>query len=269
MDLDVHATCALNAYDFRHCRPSVRTPHDAEERSSVRAKGMRHPLIEIVQDGREYVPNDFEVGTPDCCGALLYGLNAAGKSSLAKSLGVNVLLAQAGMYVAADAFELVPYTQLLSRVSTGDDIIMGHSTFTIEMSELRNILTRAGARSLVIGDELCAGTEYNSGLSIVAAGLQALSHSCVSFVLATHLHALPDIEEVQAIPKLRIFHLDVAISQETGQLQYNHKLMPGSGPANYGIEVCRSLRLPPGVILCAQKIRYRLENIEFDLVGQA
>ena len=177
MDLDVHATCALNAYDFRHCRPGVRTPHDAEERSSVRAKGMRHPVIEIVQDGREYVPNNFEVGTPDCCGALLYGLNAAGKSPLVKSLGVNVLLAQAGMYVAADAFELVPYTQLLSRVSTGDDIIMGHSTFINEMSELHNILTRAGARSLVIGDELCAGTVYNSGLSIVAAGLQALSRS--------------------------------------------------------------------------------------------
>jgi DNA mismatch repair protein MutS len=265
MDLDVHSTCAMNAFEYRHCRPAL--AGNDEGKSSVRFVGVRHPIIERVQDDQLYVPNDFEVGTEDCSGALLYGLNAAGKSSLAKSVGVNVVLAQAGMFVAAEACKLAPYRTLMSRVSTGDDIVMGMSTFTIEMTELRNILRRADAHSLVIGDELCAGTEHNSGLAIVAAGLHSMSRQRASFVFATHLHELPNIPEVKQIPGLRTFHLSVSIDPATGRLKYHRELKPGSGPDTYGIEVCRGLHMPPDFVLMAQKVRHALLGVEHNLVG--
>jgi DNA mismatch repair protein MutS len=229
--------------------------------------GLRHPVIERIQDGRAYVPNDFEVGTSNCTGALLYGLNAAGKSSLAKSIGVSVVLAQAGMFVAAQSFEFVPYLKLMSRISTGDDVVRGLSTFVIEMTELRGILRRADARSLVIGDEICAGTEHVSGLAIVASGLHSLSRQEASFVFATHLHELPDIQEVKQIPGLRTFHLTVSIDPRSGRLDYSRKLMPGSGPCTYGIEVCRGLDMPTDFLLMAQKVRHAQSGIEHGLVS--
>jgi DNA mismatch repair protein MutS len=266
-DLDVSSTCAANAFEFRYCRPVLQAPGDADDSSRMIAKDMRHPVIERVRDDEEYIPNDFEIGTGSSRSALLYGLNAAGKSSLVKSIGINVLMAQAGMYAAARVFEIVPYSQLMSRISTGDDIFKGQSTFTIEMSELRNILARCDNRSLIIGDELCAGTEHHSALAIVAAGLDCMTKKNASFVLATHLHDLPNIEEVKRISGMRLFHLTVSIDRSTGELTYHRKLKDGSGDALYGIEVMRALRLESDMVLMAQKIRHDLLGIENKLVN--
>lgn len=260
--VDVAATCAWNAHEFRYVRPELVHSDDAGG-SFVEASGMRHPVIERLQVREAYVPNDVAIGTGCCAkGVLLYGLNAAGKSSLVKSLAVNVVMAQAGMYVAADAFRLLPYAQMFSRISTGDDIFKGQSTFTIEMAELRNILARADARSLVIGDELCAGTEHRSAVAIVAAGLVALTHLQCSFVFATHLHdlvAVPEVQELMQVDAgLRCYHLKVHFDQDKGRLVYDRKLMPGIGDTLYGVEVCRALRLPLEFVRRAQRIRHGL-----------
>ncbi len=264
--LDVAATCAWNAEEFRHARPTL----VADGASSfVDAKAMRHPVIERLQAREAYVPNDVALGAKEqSTGILLYGLNAAGKSSLVKSVGVNVIMAQAGMFVAADAFRLSPYGQLFSRVSTGDDIFKGQSTFTIEMAELRNILARADARSLVIGDELCAGTEHRSAVAIVAAGLAALARLGCGFMFATHLHDLVDVPEVRELMPagLRCYHLTVEFDEAEGVLRYHRKLTPGVGDTLYGVEVCRALRLPLDFVRTAQRIRHELLGVSNDLV---
>jgi len=85
-----------------------------------------------------------------------------------KSVGLNVIMAQAGMFVAASEFVFVPYHHIFTRISGMDNIYRGLSTFTVEMLELKNILNRCDERSLILGDELCAGTEGVSAISIVA-----------------------------------------------------------------------------------------------------
>ena len=67
--------------------------------------------------------------------------------------------------------ELGPFSGIYTRIGLRDDITRGHSTFVVEMLELRAILRRAGRDALVIGDELCAGTEAPSALAIVGAGV--------------------------------------------------------------------------------------------------
>ncbi|WIA17674.1 hypothetical protein OEZ85_014477 [Tetradesmus obliquus] len=223
-------------------------PQLLEAGRGIRATAMRHPVIERVRREAEYVPNDLELGTQAQLGVLLYGLNAAGKSSLMKALGSCVVMAQAGMFVPCASFELSPVTQLFSRISTGDDVFKGQSTFTIEMAELRNILHRCDASSLVIGDELCASTEHTSALALVAAGLLQLHEKRCPFIFATHLHDLVDIQEVAALPSLKAFHLTVECDAASGKLKYGRKLTPGAGDTLYSIEVCRSLRRDlPGV----------------------
>ena len=88
-----------------------------------------------------------------------------------------------------------------------------------------------------------SGTETTSALSIVSAGLKTLSDLKCSFIFTSHLHQLMDIQIVKSLNTLQVFHLKIEYNPETETLVYKRKLEPGSGPAIYGLEVCKSLDL--------------------------
>jgi hypothetical protein len=98
--------------------------------------------------------------------------------------------AQSGMFVSAENMKYYPYKKIFTRISGMDNIYKGMSSFTVEMTELRNILQRCNKFSLVIGDEICCGTESISGIAIVSAGIDTLINKGASFIFATHLHEL-------------------------------------------------------------------------------
>lgn len=255
---DFVSTMCYNNALYRLVRPTVATCASGY----IRARGVRHPIVEQVQTGIKYVSNDIYLGEEDSKGMLLYGINSAGKSSLMKSIGICVIMVQAGMYVPCDSMEIGPYTKVFTRILSNDDIFRGQSTFTKEIIELRNIMARADSASLVIGDELCSGTESVSAISIVSAGIVHLSRRNTSFVFATHLHDLVNIEEVCALPNLKVYHLSVLYDEEKKRLVYDRKLKPGNGSTLYGIEVCRSLGLPNDFLAQANTIRHRLMGTE-------
>ena len=257
-EMDVVAASAKVAQDCHYTRPTLESD---DSTSRVRCIGMRHPIIERLQTATAYVPNDV---TLDGHGLLLYGINSAGKSSLMKAIGLNVIMAQAGMFVACEQMHLVPYTSLFTRICSGDDLYRGQSAFTVEMSELRNILARADAHSLVLGDELCAGTEAVSGLAIVAAGIHALLAARASFTFATHLHDLTTIgmigEYIHA-GRLMVAHMHIDV-QPDGKIVYDRTLREGSGQTLYGLEVCRALHLPPAFLDVANRVRREIQKAD-------
>ena len=266
--IDWLTTCKYNANVFRLTRPVfVNESGDGEaaEHSYLDIKGLRHLLIEKFQTGVPYITNDVSL-----CGQgmLLYGINSSGKSSLMKAVGLAVIMAQAGMYVPCESMRIRPFTQIFTRILTCDDIQRGHSTFTKEILELRNILTRSNEQSLVIGDELCAGTESASALAIVAAGIMTLTKKNAAFVFATHLHDLvtvPEVQESAKEGKVGVYHLAVHCDPVTNKLVYERKLQPGSGSSLYGIEVCKSLDMDPEFLLMANKIRQRYLGVADEL----
>lgn len=262
-NLDVTATNAKNAVDFGYVRPVASGANAA----FMRAKGLRHPIIERLHDAVDYVPNDFEIGHGTAAtGVLLYGLNASGKSSLMKAVGLNVIMAQAGMYVAATAMEYAPYTHIFTRISGNDNIYRGLSSFTVEMTELRNILQRCDANSLVLGDELCAGTEAISATAIVAAGIEHLAHRAASFVFATHLHELAQLPCIAERTDLYIGHLSVDVDPVTNAIVYDRRLKQGSGSPLYGLEVCRGLGMPEAFMATAHAVRRHIQAVDAHLV---
>ena len=76
-----------------------------------------------------------------------------------------------------------PYTYVFTRILGNDNIFKGLSTFAVEMSELRVILNKANKNSLILGDELCSGTENESAMSIFVSSLEELYHKNSSFIL--------------------------------------------------------------------------------------
>lgn len=244
----------------RVCRARGFTRPILEENpcSSVTIRGLRHPIIEARQTRVEYVAHDISLqkGT----GWLIYGMNASGKSSLMKALGICILLAQSGCYVPATSCSLAPFHQIFTRILNHDNIWAGLSSFAVEMTELREILKRADQRSLVLGDEVCNGTESTSATSLVASALKWLISRSSCFVFATHLHGLLELEGVRTLKGLQIRHLRVRYDPVTGVLLYDRTLQEGAGSSLYGLEVARALALPYEFIESALAFRRELRG---------
>jgi DNA mismatch repair protein MutS len=262
----------------KYCKPCIKTQsnvdikqnsHIASSSSSyVKACELRHCLIEHINTNELYVTNDIELGdTTDQNGILLYGTNAVGKTSLIRALGIAVHMAQAGLYVPCSSFEYMPYKSIFTRILGNDNLFKGMSTFMVEMSELRIILKSANNTSLILGDELCSGTEIDSAISIFVAGLKKLHDSNCSFIFATHMHEINKYDEVGELNKLTMKHLEVTYNKETDSLVYDRKLKNGSGFSMYGLEVCKSLHLPDDFLEYANTIRLKYRNSEQSILS--
>lgn len=242
------------AREYNYCRPTL-VPIEVSNHSFVSAKELRHPLIERIQIHELYVTNDITLGTDGNRGMLLFGTNAVGKTSLIKSIGIAVVMAQAGLYVPCSEFKFSPYTSLFTRILGNDNLHRGLSTFAVEMIELRTILKMADKNSLILGDELCSGTESDSALSIFAAGIEHLHSVNCSFVFATHFHEIVGYDEVKSLECLTTKHLTVEYNQALDTLVYDRKLKDGPGDRMYGLEVCKSLDLPKLFLNRAHELR--------------
>jgi DNA mismatch repair protein MutS len=188
----------------------------------------------------------------------LYGTNSVGKTSLIRALGITIILAQAGFYVPATEFEYYPYKALFTRILGNDNLFKGLSSFAVEMGELRTILKMANESSLILGDELCSGTESISAMSIFLAGIQTLYQKKCSFVFATHLHEIvgtKELEEMMQRKEVVLKHMSVIWDREKKKLIYDRKIKNGSGDNMYGLEVCNSLQLPDDFLEKAIQIR--------------
>jgi len=222
------------------------------ESSGLDIQGLRHPLIEIQNTRVEYVSHNVSLNSE---GWLLYGMNASGKSSLMKAIGIAVLLAQIGCYVPCVSMKLKPFKSIFTRILNQDNIWAGLSSFAVEMLELREILKKANQFSLVLGDELCSGTESVSGTALVASGIVWLNKLKASFIFATHLHNLNDLEILKNIKELHIWHLKVHYDIVSDKLIYDRRLEHGSGNTYYGLEVARAMNIPHDFLDLAHSIR--------------
>jgi DNA mismatch repair protein MutS len=258
--IDLNSCLAKISVENVYCKPEMID----SEKSMMLAKDIRHPIVERIQTEIEYIPNDVSLSED---GMLLFGTNACGKSTLMKSIGLTLIMAQAGFYVPCSQLKYSPYTQIFTRILNNDNIFKRQSSFAVEMSELRGILKRADKNSLVLGDEVCSGTETTSALSIVSAGLKTLSDMKCSFIFTSHLHQLMDIQIIKEIQSLKIYHLKIEYDAEKELLIYKRKLEEGSGPAIYGLEVCKALDLGNEFISLARKIQMEITNTSETLLN--
>jgi DNA mismatch repair protein MutS len=169
-------------------------------------------------------------------------------------------MAQAGLFVPADCFTFSVYKSIYTRILGNDNLFKGLSTFAVEMTELRSILKNANENSLILGDELCSGTESTSALSIFTAGIKYLSNKNCSFIFATHFHEIINYSEIKEINTLKLLHMSVLYDRVNDRLIYDRKLKEGPGDNMYGLEVCKSLNLPEDFLDMAHDIRNKYNN---------
>ncbi|SFV66643.1 DNA mismatch repair protein MutS [hydrothermal vent metagenome] len=274
-DIDVAVSNAKCVKSMNLSRPII------EDGRFYEAIALRHPIIESNDERGIYVPNDIFLGTnnqtkhahitlnasdgEDVFGILLYGINSSGKSSLMKSMGLSVILAQAGFFVPAVELRFGLYDKLFTRIVSQDNLHKGLSTFAVEMMELKNIFNRANARSLVLGDEISQGTETESALAIVSSAILKLLSLKSTFIFATHLHQLKNIAQLQEVKNLIFLHLGIKYDESNDTLIYNRVLQLGMGDSLYGLEFAKSLHMDKAFLAMAHDIRKTLNNSHSDI----
>jgi DNA mismatch repair protein MutS len=246
--LDLISNYAKISYRNNYFKPEIIQNDDY---SFFEAKDLRHPIIEKIIDSC-YITNDISLGKN---GMILYGTNSCGKSSMVKAIALSIIMAQIGCYTPCK-LKYNPYSNIITRLTGSDNLFQGQSSFEIEMSELRTILRQANSRTLVVGDELCSGTEHRSGLCLSISSILSLIEKKSTFIFATHMHELLNYSYIKNIPPetLKICHLSISYDEKDKILVYDRKLKEGSGLLTYGLMVAQALGLPREFINLSNEI---------------
>lgn len=238
--LDFIQSGCSSAAKYKYYKPRI-VPVDKDESSFLDIKGLRHPVIERIIN-HPYITNDISLGyTNSKRGLLLYGGNKTGKTSLARAVGLAIVMAQAGLYTACQ-LSYRPFCNIFTRITGEDNMMNGESSFAVEGYELNIFDKGATNKSLVLGDELCKGTDIKSGMAITLEALERLLDKSSCFIFATHMHELLKTEDFAKIgADINVSHLDMYCDEESGQLIIKRNMMPGEGSTMYGIEIAKSL----------------------------
>jgi len=261
--IDTVYSSAKVAVEYGYTRPIIK--NNLTGASYINIKDLRHPIIERIIEDTEYIPNDISLGEQEHYGSLIYGLNMSGKSSLIRALGCNIVLAQAGMYASCKEMVFYPFRNLLSKMTIRDNISLGQSTFMVEMLEVKSMLTKADANTIILSDELCSSTESVSGHSIVAETLHFLTQKRAKFVFSTHLHDLQNIPIIKDNNFINIYHFKVHVKGE--KIVFDRKLDKGGLSELYGLEVAKALGLPKDFIKGALEVRDFLTNNNVNILS--
>jgi DNA mismatch repair protein MutS2 len=220
-----------------------------DRKGRVDLRTARHPLLLAQRwrdPARDVVPVDLELG-PDRPLLLITGPNAGGKTIALKTLALLSLMAQAGCHVPAAEGSRVPVFERLFAV-IGDDqsVAENLSTFSAFIKQIREVLTEADEHSLVLLDELGAGTDPDEGAALARAILESLADRGALVVATTHLEPLRAFAAVEPRARNASVEFDAATLAPTFRLVYDR---PGQ---SWALAIAARLGLPSGLILSAE-----------------
>jgi len=254
--LDALLSLAQVAVAEHYARPKI-VPNDEHAVLSI-IEG-RHPVLEVLDLGQPFVPNDVLLDHKENQILLITGPNMAGKSTFIRQVALIALMAHVGSFVPARQATIPLLDRIFTRVGAMDQIARGQSTFLVEMSETANILNNATNESLVILDEIGRGTSTYDGLSIAWAVVEFLHNTKGRQPLtlfATHYHELTSLEE--ALPRVKNYN--VAVLEEEDRVAFLYKIVRGATDRSYGIYAAQVAGLPRAAIRRAKEILRNLEE---------
>ena len=248
--LDVVAALAEVAAREGYVRPTI------SDDFALDISAGRHPVVERMMPRDKFIPNDVRL-TEDARVIILTGPNMAGKSTILRQVGLIVLMAQMGSFVAANSARVGLIDRVFTRVGASDNLVRGQSTFMVEMAETSAILHSATTRSLVLLDEIGRGTSTYDGVSIAWAVSEHLhNRTGCKTIFATHYHELTQLAEDHDAVR----NFNVAVREVNDDVLFLHRLQPGGADRSYGIEVGRLAGLPKEVLDRARQVLKLLEG---------
>ena len=250
-EIDVLQSFATVTEENNYVRPTI-------TEQEIEIIDGRHPVVEKVLEGKEYVENDI-IMDKNTNILLITGPNMAGKSTYMRQMAIIAIMAQIGCFVPAKSAKIPIFDAIYTRIGASDDLVSGESTFMVEMLEANNAISNATNKSLILFDELGRGTATFDGMALAQAIIEYIHDNIKAKTLfSTHYHELTDLENTLKT----LTNVHVSAHEENGNITFLHKIKNGSIDKSYGIHVAKLANLPSVLINRANQILNVYENKE-------
>ena len=212
----------------------------------ISLKSVRHPvLLRVVE---KVIPNDIELGQQSCTNKhsiqesttlkthngfnimVITGPNTGGKTVILKTVGICTLMARAGMHVPAVEASIYPFKNIFADIGDEQSIIQSLSTFSGHIKNIINILENTDEETLILLDEVGAGTDPLEGTALAEAILQNIFDKGARAIVTTHF------SELKALAYTKEGFYNASVEFDTESLAPTYKLlmgMPGKSNAIY------------------------------------
>ena len=214
---------------------------DLSEEQDIQLLSVRHPLIENA------VANDLHFG-PDLTEIVITGPNTGGKTIMMKTLGLAQIMAQSGLPILADKGSRVGiFSQIFADIGDEQSIEQSLSTFSSHMTNIVSILEQVDSESLVLLDELGAGTDPQEGAALAIAILEDLRLRQIKTMATTHY------------PELKAYGIETdwvenaSMEFDTDSLRPTYRFMQGVPGRSNAFEIARRLGLSEVIVGHAQE----------------
>lgn len=238
------------AQQMKACRPAV------SQKGIVRLVQARHPLI----DAKAVVPNTIILGGEYRI-LLITGSNTGGKTVSMKTLGLLVLMHQAGLFIpVGEDSELPIFRDVFSDIGDEQDISQNLSTFSSHMKQIVYILRHCTADDLILADELGSGTDPAEGSAIAIAVLDALYRKGSYVMVTTHYNDLKNY--AYNTPGIENGHVE--FDEET--LRPTYKLRIGAAGSSHAFSISERLGMPAEILAKAKELRSKAQDVDMEAI---
>ena len=236
--VDLHLCKALFAEDYHAVIPVIL----AEKK--IDFKGARHPLLQERRQGavNEIVPVDLQIGEGYRT-LMITGPNMGGKTVALKTLGILVLMAQAGIPIpAAEGSSMGVFRDVFADIGDEQSIQEEMSTFSSHIKNMVRILEASGALSLVLLDELGTGTDPKEGAALGIAILEALSLKEALTAATTHY------EEIKQYAYMTQGMMNASVSYDAERMRPAYTLEYGRLGTSHAFEISEKIGMPKEIL---------------------
>jgi len=233
-DIDVAYSNVISSVMYNFKKPDI----EKDNNIKIKAKGLRHLLIELYNQEEKYIANDVSLDDIDNLGYLILAPNSCGKSSYLRSVGIALVLAQMGSYVPAKEFKFNPYNKIWCKISSIDNIYESKSKFIQDIIHMDMFINNADNKTIVLVDEFLNSTEEYSAAALTATSIEYLIEKNTSFIYTSHINSI--INLIKENKKIVIKHFSYIIKND--KIIFERELRDGPPDSYlYGIEISQHI----------------------------
>ncbi len=213
----------------------------------INIKMMKNPVL--IKSKKEIVENDFYMNPNKNC-MIITGSNTGGKTVVLKTVGLFVLMTKAGLHIPCYEAQIYPFKKVFADIGDEQSIIQNLSTFSSHMTNIVNIINHSDEETLVLFDEISAGTDPKEGASLAQSILEYLKNKNSFIIATTHFG------ELKSLAYLKEGFINASVEFNINTLEPTYKLLIGIPGASNAISISKNLGLKEEIINNAKDIYF-------------